>query len=99
MVIAMSTLRDYRMELNWESVENVRAPELQATWARLEIWVGEDCVTQNEDRQLRSVSRAIYAPMYPIAEWIAHNWWLLQADSRPASLAPAVWTFGAFSEA
>ncbi len=68
----------------WESGSGVRAAELRATWARLEIWVGLDCVTLVEDRESQSSRRSIYCPLYPVAEWIAFNWWFLRADARPA---------------
>jgi hypothetical protein len=78
---------DGHPELNvrweWESAPLVRAPEHQATWARLEIWVGPDCVTLVEDRESQSSRHAIYCPLYPLAEWIAYNWWFLRADARP----------------
>jgi hypothetical protein len=66
----------------WESAPGVRSPELAATWARLEIWVGGDCVTRVEDQD-RNARRSIYVPLYPLAEWIAYNWWTLRADARP----------------
>jgi hypothetical protein len=68
----------------WEHAEGVRAPELAATWARLEIRVGQEYVTLVEDRESGSSRRSIYCPLYPLAEWIAYNWWSLQADARPA---------------
>ncbi len=70
----------------WEDAPSVRSPELRATWARLEVWVGGDCVSRVEDVQSESARRSIYVPLYPLAEWIAYNWWLLRADGRPSSL-------------
>jgi hypothetical protein len=67
----------------WESAPSVRAPELRATWARLEMSVGSDHVTLVEDRESGSARRSIHVPLYPVAEWVAYNWWLLKADSRP----------------
>jgi Zn-dependent peptidase ImmA (M78 family) len=62
----------------------VRAPEHRATWARLEIRVGNEWATLVEDRDSGSARRSLYCPLYPFAEWVAYNWWFLQADSRPA---------------
>jgi len=67
----------------WEPGDGVRAAEHQVTWARLEIWVGSDCLTLVEDRETQSSRRSIYCSMYPLAEWIAYNWWFLRADARP----------------
>ena len=83
-----------RFIFDWEPAPGVRAPELRSTWARLEIWVGDECVTQVEDNDSRSVRRSIYVPLYPLAEWIAYNWWFLKAHSRPASLGRELWSSG-----
>jgi hypothetical protein len=77
---------------DWEPAEPVRSPELRATWARLEIWVGSECITQVEDVASESVRRSIYGSLYPLAEWIAYNWWFLRTHSRPASLQPRLWS-------
>jgi Zn-dependent peptidase ImmA (M78 family) len=78
------TEQDFRITWEWEPAPGVRTPEHQATWARLEIWAGPDCVTLVEDRASESSRRGIYCPLYPFAEWAAWNWWFLQADARPA---------------
>jgi hypothetical protein len=67
----------------WEPAADVRSPELKATWARLEIWIGDECVTEVEDRDSQSARRSVYVSLYPLAEWVAFNWWLLKADARP----------------
>lgn len=75
---------DLRIEWEWQAAPGVRSPELRATWARIEVAVGADNVTLVEDTDSSSSRRSIYCPMYPLAEWIAYNWWLLQVNSRPA---------------
>jgi hypothetical protein len=79
----MDTRNELRLQWDWEPAPLVRAAEHRATWARLEIWVGSDCVTLVEDQQSRSSRYSIYCPLYPIAEWIAFSWWFLRADKRP----------------
>lgn len=64
---------DFQVE--WESPQGARGPELRATWARLRISVGGQVVTQVEDKLAGSVREAVYGPLYPLAEWIAANWW------------------------
>jgi hypothetical protein len=78
------TEQDFRITWEWESAPEVRTPEHRATWARLEIWAGPDCVTLVEDRASGSSRRGIYCPLYPFAEWAAWSWWFLRADARPA---------------
>lgn len=75
-----------RFRSEWERPDNVTAPELAATWARLEIWADSTCVTQVEDAEVGNSRRGIYCSLYPLAEWVAFNWWLLHAHARPASL-------------
>lgn len=69
----------------WEAAPGVRSPEHRATWARIEMAAGADQITLVEDVDSSSSRRSIYCPMYPLAEWIAFNWWLLKANSRPLS--------------
>lgn len=78
-----------RFVYEWERGEGVVAPELAATWARLELWVDDNCITQVEDLDSGSARRSIYVSLYPLAEWIAFNWWRLKANVRPAALVSA----------
>lgn len=71
-------------EWEWEPAESIRTPELSATFARLNVSVGDEDVTLVEDRSSRSSRRSIYVALYPLAEWIAFNWWSLLYDSRPS---------------
>lgn len=81
----MTSEHELKIRWEWEPAESVRTPEHRATWARIEIRVGSDFVTLVEDRGSGSSRRSIYCPLYPLAEWIAYNWWFLLADSRPSS--------------
>jgi hypothetical protein len=76
--------QELKIRWEWESAGQARAPEHRATWARIEIKVGSDFVTLAEDRESGSSRRSIYCPLYPLAEWVAYNWWFLQADTRPS---------------
>jgi hypothetical protein len=42
----MNTPFDFRIE--WQNATGVTTPELAATWARYEIWLGDRRVTQVE---------------------------------------------------
>ena len=77
-----------QFHIEWESPEGARGPELRATWARLQIDVAGEPLTQVEDRLAGSVRDAVYGPMYPLAEWIATNWWpLLHEVASPSRIA------------
>ena len=82
-----------KIAFDWESAEGVKAEELRATWARLEVRIGHDVVTQLEDPSSGSVRRAVYLPLYPLAEWVAYNWWFLRSDVRPGYLPAGRWSF------
>ncbi len=77
---------ELRFTIEWQPSEDVRAPELAATWADLQIWAGPECITTVEDLQTSSARRSMYCSLYPLAEWIAFNWWFLQANQRTAAL-------------
>lgn len=80
-------------ECEWEPAKGVTAPELRSTWARLSISCGNEILTQVEDARTGSVRRSVYVPLYPMAEWIAYNWWYLRANSRPGYLPERDWSF------
>lgn len=72
-----------RFRFEWEPiVGTVRAPELRATWARLEAWLDDVCATLAEDVSTGSIRRSISVPIYPLAEWMVFNWWSITADGR-----------------
>jgi hypothetical protein len=73
---------DFQLQFEWEDSPRVRAPELDATWARLEIHVGGDSITRVEARRTQSVRNGIYVPLFPVAEWIVANWWFLWDEWR-----------------
>lgn len=78
------TLNDVKFEIEWQGAdESIRSPELRATWARLLVSVRGDIVTLVEDLSTHTLRRSINVSLYPMAEWIAFNWWLLRFDSRP----------------
>lgn len=70
-------MSDFKLDFEWESSAGAQGPELRSTWARLRISVGSETITRVEDRSSRSVRDGIYLPLYPLAEWLAANWWAL----------------------
>ncbi len=53
---------------------------LGATFARLRILVDGQCVTRVFDKRSRVTREDIYVPLFPLAEWLAENWWFLSAE-------------------
>jgi len=50
----------------------------------MEIRAGSEWITLVEDRESGSSRHSIYCSLYPLAEWVAYNWWFLRADARPS---------------
>lgn len=72
---------------DWDTgsgVDDMAAPELATTMARLEIKVASNFVTIAEDIRNGSIRRSISVALYPIAEWIVFNWWQLLHNGRLA---------------
>lgn len=61
----------------WIAADGVATPELRATWARLRITVDGCAVSELRDDAAGASRDALYIPLYPLAEWIAANWFTL----------------------
>lgn len=72
-----SMKNDLQFRFEWEDPQAAKGAELRATWARLEVYVGAEPVTRLIDEKNGVVRTAVYGPLYPVAEWIAMNWWTL----------------------
>jgi hypothetical protein len=88
----MSESQSFRIEVEWDSAPGVATPELAATWARFAIWIGSQSPTSVEDSG-GVYRRSVYTSVYPLAEWIAFNWWSLTAELRPSSAPVPLWTW------
>src|SRR5262249_41652143 len=76
-----------RFVIDWEPVDaSVRAAELRATWCRFELWIDGECLTLAEDSATKTVRHGSLLSLYPVAEWIAFNWWSLCYDGREDGL-------------
>ena len=60
--------------------EDVNGPELAATWANLRIQAGSSMVTLALDERARTVRERLCVSLYPMAEWLAANWWFLNSE-------------------
>ncbi|QEH36315.1 hypothetical protein OJF2_48760 [Aquisphaera giovannonii] len=49
----------------------------RATWCALRVRVGDRFASRIWDRELNGERTTLYVPAFPIAEWIANNWWFL----------------------
>ena len=64
-------------EGDWLAPDGIEGPELSATWASLRIEAGASILTRVLDERSRTVRDVVHVPLYPLAEWLATNWWFL----------------------
>ena len=64
-------------ETDWVEAEGINGPELSATWASLRIRADDATITRVLDTRAQTVRDFVYVPLYPLAEWLATNWWFL----------------------
>lgn len=50
---------------------------VSVTWAQFAIKVGDEIVSEYHDWRAQTNDDRIFLPLYPLAEWIAVNWWHL----------------------
>lgn len=76
------------LEISWTWADApLTADEHTATSASLEMRLGDDVITLVEDRA-GGYHRTVSCSLYPLADWIARNWWSLIADARPGTALP-----------
>lgn len=68
---------ELRFSFDWDDPGGATGAELRATWARLEISVGDTAVSRVLDLRTRSTRDGLYLPLYPLAEWLVLHWWQL----------------------
>src|SRR5438128_9433679 len=73
----LSVMSSIDFEFEWIDPAEAKGAELRATWAQLRVLVDGRLVTRVIDSTSRSVRTNIFLPLYPMAEWLATNWWSL----------------------
>jgi len=77
-------MSDLKIDFDWTDPLGARGAELRATWARLSITVDRHPVTKVYEERSKTVRDAIYLPLYPLAEWLAEQWWPLWNEPAPS---------------
>ncbi|WP_424888819.1 hypothetical protein [Streptomyces sp. XH2] len=78
-------LPEFQLQWNWREAPAGGRDELQATRADLRIAVGAETVTLVREPGTGTYREHVTVSLYPMAEWIAFNWWSLVADARPGT--------------
>lgn len=71
-----------RFEFEWQDAGGVRGRELAATWARFEAYLDGVPVTEFQDLRAQTIRKGPFVSLYPVAEWLASNWWSLWFEER-----------------
>ncbi len=76
------------LSLEWEPVDQPATKDWveQRTWCALRIQIGHRRISQLWDRTLQAERSQLYLPAFPIAEWIARNWWALLNEAPRSDL-------------
>ncbi len=75
-------MRPLEFEFEWQDAEGVKGSELACTWASLSIRVNNSVLTRVVDPSDHRVREHIHVPLYPLAEWLATNWWSILHESE-----------------
>jgi hypothetical protein len=67
---------------NWE-VAGLGTPEVLASTGRLRLQVGDVNLTEHDDTFSRTIRQEVLVSAYPLALWLAGNWWRLLHEPRP----------------
>jgi hypothetical protein len=67
---------------NWEAA-GLGTPEVLATTGRLRLQVGEVNLTEHDDTFSKTIREEVLVSAYPLAFWLAGNWWRLLHEPRP----------------
>ena len=71
---------DFHLRFEWLDGSGVRDDALRATFARLEINVGDLRVTRAFDRRVQTVVEGIHVALLPLATWAVDAWWTAVAE-------------------
>ena len=69
-------------DLDWVDAEGIRGPELASTWAAFRIRLGDSTITRALDERAKTTREFLFLPLYPLAEWLATNWWFLSHEFK-----------------
>ena len=73
---------DLEFDFEWEAAKGVKGSELARSWASLRVRVNNSVLTRVVDPADDRIRDHIHVPLYPLAEWLATNWWSLLHESE-----------------
>jgi hypothetical protein len=81
----------FEIHVEWEESPGVKDPLLAQTWARLEFRLDGRPMTRYLSERARSVRSGVYGSVFPLAQWVADNWWFLLYEGlrHPSAMSSA----------
>ena len=73
-------MNNLQLDFEWQDPAGAKGDELCATWASLSILIDGNPVTELQDKQTKAVRTWVFLPLFPLAEWLADNWWFLRSE-------------------
>ena len=67
---------------DWQDGEGIEGDELSSTFASLRVDVRGEPLTYVIDNRAQTTRDSIFVPLYPVAEWLATNWWFIKHESE-----------------
>jgi len=77
-----------RFNIEWQDAPGVRDVTLAATWARLEVTIGDSAATELVDSKSGSHRTGVFGSVFALAEWVVENWWFLLNEPCPVAPVP-----------
>ena len=72
-----------------EAADGIKGAELACTWASLRVRVNKSVLPRVVDPSDHRIRDRTHAPLYPLAEWLATNWWSLLHEPEDRGDLPA----------
>lgn len=82
---------ELRFEVEWEPSSAVAHPAQARTWARLTIFIGDQCITKLHDKRDKTTRTGTYGSVLPLGEWIVRNFWFLLSEACPPGEPSVGW--------
>ncbi len=80
------------LSISWQWLSSIHeSPEVRETGAKLKITLGREVLTRNVDEWSRTVSDDVRLSAYPLALWLASNWWRLRWEPLPSGYPTLSW--------
>ena len=71
--------------IEWLEAAGVREEALARTFARIEVWVGDQCVTKAFNKHASTVVNGAHVSLLPLATWIVDAWWTASFEAPRSS--------------